>query len=450
MKKWFIRVFILFLVVVGGLFFFAKSYMTKNYLVEKLEKSINSRVQVGDLKVSFLGEVELVDVVITERDENADNKVDHDDREPLADGNLMIKSVKFRLSFGEIISRKLSIDSIDIDGVVAKLEMLEDGSLDVESLFDKPDKKKVKKEKRFNAKEHDEFVTEIKEINLTNVDADLVVRETRLLFQVRGAEVRVSDIRVNPKELDSVNDAKINLACELNLFSLNENVEYGKLGVTGATTLTIFNTESGDLEPDMKIDLVLSPDSYLTTKVPLISNMWDMVWKSLDVLARVTKGKVSLSDKAEFRENQKVSLTYKLGKVDLLDSFSVHMSDWEVKVLGGSEFNTGTDLHRADFRLYVASKVSKTLSGLLSRSKSLGKLLGKMTGGGAGEQSQSSWMEGGRIFIEVESSESLSKPKIKIKNSILSPMQGALDGLLDKKNGDKLKQGADLLKGLFR
>lgn len=59
-------------------------------------------------------------------------------------------------------------------------------------------------------------------------------------------------------------------------------------------------------------------------------------------------------------------------------------------------------------------------------------------------------MEGGRIFIEVESSESLSKPKIKIKNSILSPMQGALDGLLDKKNGDKLKQGADLLKGLFR
>jgi len=450
MKKWLIRIAILLLVVVGGVFFFAKSYMTKDYVVEKLEKSINSRVQIGELKVSFLGEVELIDVIITERDQNADNEVPHDDREALAAGKLMIKSVKFRLSFGEIISRKLSIDSIDIDGVVAKLEMLEDGSLDIEALFDKPGDEK-KEEKKFNAKDHDDFVTEIKEINLTNVDADLIVQKTQLLFQARGAEMKVSDIQVNPKQLETLNDAKINVSCELSLFSLDQNTEYGKLGITGDTTLTVFNTQSGDLEPDMKIDLVLSPDSYLTTKIPLISKMWDVVWKSFDVIAKLTKDKVTLSDRAEFRGNQKIALTYKLGKIDLIDTFSVHMSDWEVSVLGGSEFNTGTDLHRADMKLYVAEKISKRISGLLSKSKGLGKILGRLTGSKESDQKgDSSWMENGRIFLLVESSGSLSKPNIKIKNSILGSVQGGLEGLLDNKNRDKIKQGADLLKGFLK
>lgn len=454
MKKWFIRLAILLLVVVGGLFFFAKSYMTRNYVVEKLEKSINSRVQVGELKVSLFGEVELVNVVITERDENADNKTPHDDREALADGKLMIDSVKFRLSFGEIISRKLSIESIDLDGLVAKLEILEDGSLDVEALFDKPDKKEKKKgekKKRFNAKDHDDFVTEIKEINLTNINADLIVSKTQLLLKARIAELKVSDIRVNPKQLETVNDARIKISCDLELFSLDNNTEYGKLGITGDTTLTIFNTESGDLEPDMKIDLVLSSDSYLTTKIPLISKVWDKVLKSLDVIAKITKDKVTLSDRVEFRDNQKVELTYKLGKIDLLDTFAVHMSDWEINVIGGSFFNTVNDLHRVDLKLYVTSKISKRVSALLDKSKAMGKLLGKLTGGrDKKEDSKESWMEGDRMFLLAESTGSTSRPKIKIKNGILGSMQGRIEGLLDDKNRDKIKQGADLLKGFLK
>ena len=114
-------------------------------------------------------------------------------------------------------------------------------------------------------------------------------------------------------------------------------------------------------------------------------------------------------------------------------------------------FNTGADIHRADLKLYIASKLSKRITDLLDKSKSVGKLLGKITGGGGKDVgSESSWMKDGRIFLLVESSGSLSKPKIKIKNSILGNMQGAINELLDHKNRDKIRQGADLLKGFLK
>jgi len=70
-------------------------------------------------------------------------------------------SVTFKLSMLELISRKLSIASVTADGVTAKVNMFEDGSLDIEELFDKPEsRKKRKKKKRINAKDHKKFITE--------------------------------------------------------------------------------------------------------------------------------------------------------------------------------------------------------------------------------------------------------------------------------------------------
>lgn len=450
MKKWFIRIVILLMIAMVGIYFVAKSYYTKDYVVEKLEKSINSRVQVGDINVSLFGAVELVDVIIHKRDQFADDKVPQSEREMLTDGSIKLGSVEFDLSFWEIVSRKLSIDSIDIDRVVAKLEVLEDGSLDVESYFDKPDRKK-KKKRSFNARDHKKFITEIREVNLTNLNVDLILKKHQLLARLQNGEMRVSDIQVNPKKLETVNDAKIKIRSDLGLFSLNEEVEYGKLGLNGETNLTIFNVESGDLEPDMNINLVVSPDSYLTTKIPFINNVWDSVWKSFEVLHKAGMNKVRLPERAELRNNQKVNLTYKLGQIDLLDTFSVHISDWELQLVEGSEFNSVSDQHDAEMKLYVGNKLSKVISGLAGKSEKLGSLIGKLTGGKSSRSSnEGHWMEEGRVFLQVESSGDLSKPQLRVKNTILAPVQGGLENLLDKKNRDKLKQGADLLKGFLK
>jgi len=90
---------------------------------------------------------------------------------------------------------------------------------------------------------------------------------------------------------------------------------------------------------------------------------------------------VRLPDRAEFRDQQKIAMKYKLGKIDLVDSFSVHLSDWEIMMNEGAMFNTGADLHRAEVKIYVAQRVSKVIEALVSKSRQVGKLLDKVIGG---------------------------------------------------------------------
>jgi len=80
---------------------------------------------------------------------------------------------------------------------------------------------------------------------------------------MRDANLSISDIEVNIKKLETLNDGKIQVQANMGLYSIDKAAEYGKLGINGDAALTLFNSESGDLEPDMEIDLVMSPDSYL-------------------------------------------------------------------------------------------------------------------------------------------------------------------------------------------
>jgi len=125
MKKFLVIITLIIAIVMIGLVVLSKSYVTKNFLAEKVEKSINSRLQIGEVSVSVFGNVKLENVIIHQRDELAEGKVPHDDRELLEDGLLRFDSVTFKLSMLELISRKLSIASVTADGVTAKVNMFD-------------------------------------------------------------------------------------------------------------------------------------------------------------------------------------------------------------------------------------------------------------------------------------------------------------------------------------
>jgi len=112
-------------------------------------------------------------------------------------------------------------------------------------------------------------------------------------------------------------------------------------------------------------------------------------------------------------------MKYKLGKIDLVDSFSVHLSDWEIMMNEGAMFNTGADLHRAEVKIYVAQRVSKVIEALVSKSRQVGKLLDKVIGGS----------------------------NLKAKNSILAPLQSKVESLLEKE--DEIRDAGKKAKKLF-
>jgi uncharacterized protein involved in outer membrane biogenesis len=241
MKKWILRIIYLVIVLVIAGFFFAKSYLTRDYLVAAIEKSINSRIQVKDIDVNLYGlsgTVDLNEVIITQRDHAANQKIPHDQRDTIEKGDVYLKTVNFDISIWEILSKKILVEKINLDGAILNISLYENGDTSIEKLFAKPERDKSEEPKKFNAKENETFVTTINQINLANVDLNLIVEKTQLEVKGRGVYLNLLDINVNPKQLDSVNNAKVKLGGTFDLWSLDSKQNYGKIISSGESDLT--------------------------------------------------------------------------------------------------------------------------------------------------------------------------------------------------------------------
>lgn len=445
MKKWSICIIFLLIAVTIASFFFAKSYLTRNYLVESIEKSINSRVQVKDIDINLFGltgTVDLNNVIIAERDREVELNIPHDQRSPIITGDIQLAKATFNISIWEILSKRIQVEEISIDGVTLNATLYENGDTSIEKLFAKPDKKKPTKPKKFNAKENEKFVTQIKEINLSNIDFNLIIQKTQLVVKGRGAYVNLLNINVNPKQLDSVNDAKILIGGTFDLRSSENGADYGRVITTGESDLTLFNTENGDLEPDVVISVNIDSESYLSRDVPALNQ----IWKAAEVLNKIGIKSLKIPEKAAFKNDQSVRVSYKLGVSKLLDPLSIKVSGWELEALADSWLATGNDMHKLGVKLHVGKSISSKLGGVIGKfSKQLG---------GA-----STWIEDGKIALHIESSGELSDPKIRLINKLTQPAESLIDSLIGKdrkesNNGEEVdslrKAGKDLLKGLFK
>ena len=447
MKRWVIRVLVVAIVLVAGGYFFAKSYITKDFIVEKVEKAINSRVQIEDLSVGFNGlsaSIELKNVLVAKRDNLASEKVPHSDREKIENGELSIETAKFNVSIWDAFSKEILVKKINIDGVIIDCTLDENGDVSIEELFAKPDKKKKKKKKKFNAQDNKKFITKINEVHLTNVDVNLVIKKTQLSVKGRGVNLHMLNINVNPKKLDSVNDAKITLDGVFDLMSLKNDTDYGKIIPIGEAEVTLFNSENGDLEPDMVLALTLDSESYITSDIPVMKG----VWKAIEQINKLGINILNIPNKAKFQNDQSVKVAYKLSKSTLLQPLSIKVKDWELELLENSWIKTGDEQHHIGVKFHISKALSGTLSGLLGES-SLGGLLSDLTEGSA-------LLEEGRLALHLESSGLLSKPKIALKNDFSVAPMDLIDGFFQEKDNlkenveKKLKEkGKDFLKGLL-
>jgi len=322
------------------------------------------------------------------------------------------------------------VKEINLDGVTINCTLDENGDASIEELFAKPneDKSQKAKSKKFNAQDNKKFITKINEVHLTNVDINLVVEKTKLEVKGRDVNLHMLNINVNPKKLDSVNDAN-----------------YGKIIPTGEADITLFNTVNGDLEPDMVLSLMIDADSYLTSDIPMVKG----VWKSAQYVNKLGNDMLQIPNKAKFKSDQSIKVAYKLAKSTLLQPLSIKVKDWELEFLENSWLHTGDEKHQVGVKFHVGKALSGTIDSLLGESSQLSGLLGDLTEGSA-------LLEDGRFALHIESSGLLSKPKISLKNDLNVAPMDLIDGFLNEKNNlrdnveKKLKeQGKELLKGLF-
>lgn len=439
MKKWLLRILVVVVILLIAASVSARFFLSKDYLVLEIEDSINSRVQIGEMEVSLLrvpAKVTLKDVIVTTRDEAANEKQSYASRDNIDDGVLTLKAVSFQVSLWELVSKKIRVESFDLDGLHAQVTLNADGTNSLDPLFAEPEKVKKKKKSGdgFNAKDNEDFVTELKQVNITNVSCDLLIEKTGLLVKGSNGAVTLSDIRVNPNALEVVNQANLELTLQAKVYDGVEMlVEYAELGVDGSALTQLFDPETGEIDPHVQFDFQISESSYVSTEIPYVQDIWEKGKK----LEKLGLNLGSLSEKAAFGRERKLAGTYKRGRVDLAADISVMVRDWEIAANQGSWLDSGSEQHEFFVDICASSKASGSA---LKHSQKLLRKLPREIRGEMAAKLNGDWLKNGKLTLELHTSQSLSAPKIrsitelpKVNNLMKdAAKKGALDFLLKK------------------
>lgn len=442
MKKWLLRGTVVVVLVCVVVTFSARFLLSKEFIALAIEDSINSRVQIDELDISLMSvpaKVTLKDVIVTTRDSAANSKQSYGKREEISDGVLKLNAVSFEVSLWELVSKRIRVESFDLDGLHANVTLFEDGTNSLDPLFASPEKeKKEKKDKKrnesFNAKEHEDFVTELNLVNISNVSCDLVIEKTGLLVKGSNGSLKLSDIRVNPNALEMVNQANLKLTLQTKIYDgVGMEVEYAELGIDGSALTQLFDPATGDIDPKVQFDFKVSETSYVSSEVPYVQKIWDKG----EYLEKVGIKLGRLPEKAVFGRERKLAGAYHRGRVDLAEDLSIMVDDWEIAANEGSWMDSGSEQH--EFFVDVSAS-TKSSDSLVRHSQRLLKNLPREIRGDIEQSLHGEWLKNDKLTLQLHTSRSLSKPKIRILTKLPdidqlikdAAKKGVLDFLLDK------------------
>lgn len=381
MKKWLILTACL-LVLLGllatALVITYHRVLSRNFLVATIEESINSRVQIGDYRVSLFSvpaKVVIEDVILTRRDEAVREGVAHDERKPLKGGEIRVDEIRFDLSLRELLAREIKVSQLKVSGAHFEMRMNEAGDLNIEPLFaPPPDKEKERDVEGLNAKDGSGFVTELDRLWIEDGSFKLLIEKTGLEVLGRDLSFDLSDIRVDPNALEKVNEAQLDFAARLEAFSAKKGRQkYGQLDLQGPARVRLFDPTSGALEPDAEIEFAILPSSYVSTRAPYIVKLWQVT----ETLRKIGLKKQPLPERLTFGRDRILHGSYRRNRIGLHQPVSLLMADWEMALDKGSWVELGTEQHRSQVHLIASAKVSQWVDDNLR--KWLGKVPEKVS-----------------------------------------------------------------------
>ncbi|MFC5051032.1 hypothetical protein ACFPK9_10460 [Rubritalea spongiae] len=418
MKKWMIGIALAIIVLLIAVTMLAKFLLTKDFLVKEIESSINSRVQIGSVDValfSFPTKVSLNDVILVPRDEIVAIGTPYGDRLELLEGDVELKSLSFKLSLWELLSRKIHVEHFDLDGLHVRASLFEDGTNSLDPLFASPEaeaEKQVEKAEGFNAKEQKQFVTYLDSVDIRNVSFDLEIEKTGLFIHGSECGVSLENIRVDPQALEKVNEASIQFTSKVEVFdSPSKKLKYGELGLAGPAIARLFDPVTGDIDPIVSLDFSISENSHINTQVPYLQK----IWKYSEKLSKFGVSIGTLPDRATFGRNRKLKGSYQRGRVDISEDVSILLHDWEVALNQPSWLESGDDTHE----FFVDFSASKKASDSMVRH--IDQLVGKVPKeirGNLAEEIHSDWIKNGKLTVSLHTSGVLSSPKIEMRTKV--------------------------------
>lgn len=444
-KKRFVRVFVAAFAVILLLFvalgFVAKSMITRELLVEEIEGSINSEVEIGGVDVSiwsFPARITLSDVSLTPTKADAEHN----------DAAMDIERVDLRVSLLALLFKEINVKSITISGADITTTYRKDGSTSIEELFDEPgeededshDAKSSEdgKSEGFNVFEQKEFITKLGKLTIEHSRANVLLEKMGVKLRCSNLNVVLSEMRVDPNRLSETNTAYLKVSTDIRADSV-DGWQYGELFLAGEASVKIFNVQTGETEPDVEGDFSLSKESWLNTRVPFITKAWNL----LGVLEKVGIKVAKLPERASFGRSEAIAAHYHLGKITVRKPLSIWVGDWELAALDQSWLDTGTDEHEAHGELLASKSASQRFLSTIEKGvQFLPDEVQPVVVGSVKEK----LYRNERLVIDVQSTGDFSDPKIRPSGAIPDLTESAKEA-----GKDLLKEKArGLLDGLLK
>jgi len=446
------------LVVLGiGANLMINRYLSEAYLEEQIEAAINSKAEVGSVKLSLLSSparLTLKDVRLSAK--SGDTRA--------GNSHVSVEEVDLKVNLWSLLEKKIEINEMTIRGAHVTGSVYKKGGSSFAVLFESPKKAKKRLEKEsggksvekpvtstkpdaptpkesggLNAFDQEAFVASLGGFYLKDSSVDITIEKSGL--RIRGEEINISlgSLSIDPRRLQDTDTAKVKLSMHL-LLDSTEGWQYANVFLKGGAVARVFNPESGDMEPDVEADLNLGDESSINTRIPVIKE----AWKELEKLRKIGIKVGPLPEKATFGRSQSLAAHYHQGLVTVQKPLSLWLADWELALLDGSWVQTETDQHEIQAEVLASQNLSDSFHGLIS--KGVDYLPREIRKSLVLEMEKNLFRDG-RFFVKIQSSKDLSRPKIRLvdgvpdfgkaaekagKDLLLKKAGGLLDGLFGK------------------
>lgn len=425
---------VLLLFVTAGIV--AQSVITREFLIEEIESSISSEVEMGSANVSifsFPARITLNDVRLAPRAEDAATN----------DASLLIERVDLRVSLWALLVKEINVKSITVSGADLTTTYRDDGSTSIEELFDKPEEDGAGdaddgsgsstpgERSGFNAFEQKDFVAALGRLTIEHSRAKILLEDMEVKLLCTDLNLELSEMRVDPNRLNETDTARLTFSVDIRSDSI-DGWKNGEFFLTGEASARLFNPQTGETEPDIEGDISISDRSWLNTRIPFITK----AWAQLEILEKIGIKISKLPERATFGRSEAIAAHYHLGVVTVRKPLSIWVGDWELAALDGSWLDTGTDDHEIQGELLASKSASGTFIAMIEKGVDY---LPKEASRAVVENVTGKLYRDDRLLVPIESTGDFSDPKIRpsgpIPDLAESAKKAAKKLLKDKLNG---------------
>lgn len=437
------------LVLVGGGLGVGSWYVLKkldvNTWADEAEKSWNCRVEVGDSTLSlFTRPATLVLKRVKFAPRDAEMTKPRASRTPLAAGAAPIEIAELMMDVKreDLLNQKLSVERLRILEPLVKETQDAEGKSSLQTLFKKPEvpgapseakpvhppgsPEALAEEKKKAAFAYAVSTASLENGRLVIVNKDTTVTLEKLNFRILGFDL-------DPKDPAAHNLIRASLSCHINVQGLariggaKRPAQLADLTLEAESQIRPVDPATGKWSPVSALKMRLAKGSMLAGHI----TMGDVAGKEMMKLLEYGVDLRPVRAGGPLIQDSEVEAIFADNRLTLLKPTFFAFPDYEVVIEPQSWVNSSQDLHAIELRLSCGLELQQRIQKGVAEAK-----LGDSLAGGI---IQALSDDRGRMTFDIESSGSLSDPKVRPKiDRVLENLlkgrglEGLLKGLLKK------------------